>query len=93
MHALNGLGSSDRARIRELGRIAPSCLQVYEAMFARPVARIGHIAAITRQSNNTIVRMLEHLQKLEIVEEVTGNKRNRVYRYPAYLDILSREED
>jgi Fic family protein len=93
VHALNGLGSSDRARIRELGRIAPSCLQVYEAMFARPVARIGHIAAITRQSNNTIVRMLEHLQKLGIVEEVTGNKRNRVYRYPAYLDILGREED
>lgn len=93
VHALNALGALDRARIRELGRIASSCLQVYEAMFARPVARIGHIANVTRQSNNTIVRMLQHLQTLGIVEEVTGHRRNRVYRYPAYLEILSREED
>ena len=93
VRALNALGANDRKRIRALGRIASSCLQVYEAMFARPVARIGHIAAVTRQSNNTIVRMLDHLQALGIIEEVTGYRRNRVYRYPAYLEILSREED
>lgn len=93
VRALNALGASDRKRIRTLGRIASSCLHVYEAMFARPVARIGHIAAVTAQSNNTIVRMLEHLQALGIIEEVTGYRRNRVYRYPAYLEILSREED
>jgi len=40
-----------------------------------------------------MVRMLEHLQALHIVEEVTGYRRNRVYRYPRYLEILSREED
>jgi Fic family protein len=93
VRALNALGASDRERIRALGRVASSCLHVYDAMFARPVARIGHIAAVTRQSNNTIVRMLEHMQTLGIVEEVTGYKRNRVYRYPAYLEILGREED
>ncbi len=90
---LNQLGASDRERIRSLGRVASSCLHVYDAMFARPVTRIGDIAGRTRQSYNTVVRMLEHLQKLGIVEEVTGYRRNRVYRYPAYLEILGREGD
>ena len=90
---LNALGASDRERIRSLGRVASSCLHVYDAMFARPVSRIGDIANLTKQSNNTVVRMLEHLQALHIVEEVTGYRRNRVYRYPRYLEILSREED
>jgi Fic family protein len=90
---LIALGIADRERIRALGRIASSCLHVYDAMFARPVTRIGDIATKTKQSSNTVVRMLEHLQGLRIVEEVTGNKRNRVYRYPAYLEILGREGD
>jgi Fic family protein len=90
---LNALGASDRERIRSLGRVASSCLHVYDALFARPVSRIGDIAGRTKQSNNTIVRMLERLQGLQIVEEVTGYRRNRVYRYPRYLEILGREED
>jgi len=90
---LNALGAADRERIRSLGRVASSCLHVYDAMFARPVSRIGDIATLTKQSNNTVVRMLEHLQTLHIVEEVTGYRRNRVYRYPRFLEILSREED
>jgi len=90
---LIALGVADRERIRALGRIASSCLHVYDAMLARPITRIGDIATKTKQSNNTVVRMLEHLQGLLIVEEVTGYKRNRVYRYPAYLEILGREGD
>jgi Fic family protein len=90
---LIALGAADRERIRALGRIASSCLHVYDAMFARPITRIGDIAAKTKQSNNTVVRMLEHLRALRIVDEVTGYKRNRVYRYPAYLEILGREGD
>ena len=90
---LNELGAADRERIRSLGRVASSCLHVYDAMFARPVSRIGDIVARTKQSNNTVVRMLERLQELHIVEEVTGYRRNRVYRYPRYLAILGREED
>ena len=93
VRALNALGATDRERIRSLGRVASSCLHVYDAMFARPVSRIGGIAKLTKQSNNTVIRMLEHLQELGVVEEVTGNRRNRVYRYPAYLEILGREED
>lgn len=90
---LNELGAADRERIRALGRVASSCLHVYDAMFARPVSRIGDISARTKQSNNTVARMLERLQALHIVEEVTGYRRNRVYRYPRYLAILGREED
>ena len=93
VRALNALGATDRERIRLLGRVASSCLHVYDAMFARPVSRIGGIAKLTKQSNNTVIRMLEHLQELGVVEEVTGNRRNRVYRYPAYLEILGREDD
>ena len=91
--ALNALGNQDRERIAGLGRIAPSCLQVYQTLFRRPVMRIADIGAITAQSANTVNKMLGELTRLGIVEEVTGQKRNRVYQYSAYLAILNRESD
>ena len=91
--ALNALGNQDRERIAGLGRIAPSCLQVYQTLFRRPVMRIADIGAITAQSANTVNKMLGELTRLAIVEEVTGQKRNRVYQYSAYLAILNRESD
>lgn len=91
--ALNALGIQDRERIAALGRLAPSCLQVYQTLFRRPVVRIADISAITAQSANTINKMLGELARLGIVEEVTGHKRYRVYQYSAYLTILNRESD
>jgi Fic family protein len=37
----------------------------------------------------TVNAAMEQLQKLGIVEEVTGRRRGRVFAYRAYLDILS----
>src|SRR5437773_2010624 len=37
----------------------------------------------------TINTMLDALAHLRIVREITGRKRNRVYRYEAYVKLLS----
>jgi len=33
--------------------------------------------------------MLEHLQQLDIVKEITGQKRNRVFSYSRYMSIMN----
>jgi Fic family protein len=52
--ALNALGEDDRECIRGLGRVAPSALQVHQALFARPVSTIPAIGAVTGQSPHTV---------------------------------------
>lgn len=89
--ALNILGDVDRERIRSLGRVAPSALQVHQAMFARPVTTIPAIGAATGQSPHTVNKMLHAMIELGLVREVTGMKRNRIYEYTAYLELLNRE--
>ena len=39
----------------------------------------------------TVLAALERLERLGIVNEVTGKKRNRLYGYSAQLEILDRE--
>lgn len=90
---LTQLGESDRTRIRELGRSASSALQVHQALFGRPVSTIATLCAATQQSPHTVAKMLEALGDLGIVREITGQKRNRIYEYTAYMDILNQDED
>ena len=87
------MGEADREHIRSLGRIAPSALQVHQALFARPVTTIPAIGKLTGQSPHTINKALDAMTELGLVREVTGMKRNRIYEYTAYLELLNSEDD
>jgi DNA-binding IclR family transcriptional regulator len=81
----------DAERIRGLGRSAGSALRVFEALRHRPVAGIDHLARHAGVSFPTASRMIESLERLGIVTESTGRRRNRVYSYEAFIAILSEE--
>lgn len=90
--ALTDLYAADRQRIQaKLGRLANSALLVHHALYTRPISQIAGICAQTRQSPNTVAKMLGKLAEMGIVRELTGQKRGRVFCYAAYLDILNRE--
>lgn len=80
---------SDAARVRELGRQAGSALRVHEALKARPVAALPEVAERTGLSYPAAASAMDNLVELGIVRELTGKKRNRVYAYSSYLDLLS----
>jgi Fic family protein len=90
--ALTALVAADRIRVAGLGRHAPGALLVFAALARRPVRSIPSICAETRQSPTTVDRVLSRLtERLSLVREMTGKRRNRVFAYIAYLDMLNRE--
>jgi Fic family protein len=88
-HRLLALFSNDAARIRELGRATANALRVFDAFRARPVISLPGITERAGIAFTTAARMIEELRALGIVREITGRKRERVYAYQAYLDILN----
>jgi len=62
---------------------------VFDALRRRPLASIHTLAAATSLSFPTAARAVEALERLGIAREITGRKRERVFAYPAYLDILN----
>lgn len=83
------LFDADRRRIQGMGRASASALQIHEYMQKRPVANIGTMAKSLKLSIPTVTASLEHLAKLGIAEEMTGNRRNRLFCYTEYLKIVS----
>ncbi len=85
---LEAMASRDRERIRELGRAADSALRVHRELLRRPLARSPELTRRTGLTALTVNRALENLCTLGIAREITGRKRNRVFRYGEYLAIL-----
>ncbi|MXW08723.1 MAG: Fic family protein [Gammaproteobacteria bacterium] len=78
----------DRARIGRLGRRAGSALRVHQSLVERPVGGIRHLARITGLSGPTVAAVLRLLEELDIVREVTGRQRGKIYTYERYLAVL-----
>ncbi|MBL6955682.1 MAG: Fic family protein [Chlorobium phaeobacteroides] len=87
---LVNLSNQDREKITGLGRAAASILEVHRALIEHPIATSTSLVKKTGFTPATINRALEKLQHLGIVNELTAQKRNRIYSYSSYLDILNR---
>jgi Fic family protein len=89
---LNQLLAVDKARLAELGRLAGSATQILDALFAHPISNIAALTRATGLTAATIGKALDAMENtLGVVHELTGQKRNRVYAYSAYIDILNQE--
>ncbi len=88
-HRLLALFREDAAKIQQLGRAAANALRVFDALRARPLTTIPDLAARTGASYPTIARAIRSLERLGIIREITGRKRERVSSYHRYLGILS----
>jgi len=83
------LFEADRERVRETGRAAASALQVHHALQRRPVVTIRRLAETTKLSVPTVTAALGELERIGVVAELTGQRRNRLFSYRQYLAILA----
>jgi Fic family protein len=84
------LSKRDRDKISSLGRAAASTLQVHRALMEHPIATSGSLVARTGITPATVNKALGHLEQLGIVKELTAQKRNRLFSYEGYIEIMSR---
>ncbi|MBE1427238.1 transcription initiation factor IIE alpha subunit [Desulfomicrobium macestii] len=76
--------------ISGLGRAAASALQIHRALMEHPIATSGSLVEKTGITPATVNKALAHLQHLGIVKELTAQKRNRLFSYAGYIEIMSR---
>lgn len=83
------LANKDRDEISGLGRAAPSALQIHRALMERPITTAGWLVKKTGITPATVNRCLAHLERLGIIRELTSRKRNRLFSYAGYVDIMN----
>ena len=86
---LHALTHEDQARITGLGRAAASTHQVHQALLSHPIATVSSLSEKTDITPATVNKALVHLQALGIVRELTEQKRNRIFSYARYVEIMN----
>ena len=79
----------DAATLHAQGRVAGTLSKLHQALLQRPIATAAWLKKITGLAPATIQTGLQRLEKLGVVEELTGRQRDRVYAYKDYIAILN----
>lgn len=85
---LHSLAKEDREKIGTLKRPA-SILLIHQALLAYPITTAGALVIKTGSTVATVNKCLGHLQRIGIVRELTARKRNRLFSYHRYLEIMN----
>lgn len=80
----------DRAHIEKSGTSASSTLNIHHYFQRHPISNTARIKKVCKVSLPTVLRALTALEQLEIIEEITGKERNKIYVYKKYLALLNK---
>lgn len=71
-----------------LGRAAGNGHRVLETLYQRPIISVAEVQELTGTTFTAANNLVARLTKLGILQEVTGYKRNRSFRYAPYISLF-----
>jgi len=86
---LVALFQQDTQRAQVAGRGAANVLRALDALRQRPMSSLRQLCEDTGMAFPTASKSMQALMTLGIARELTGQRRNRVFVYDGYLNILN----
>ena len=75
-------------KIRNLGSRANNARKILDYLFEQPIINAKKAKETTGLSFPTIYSIISDMEKLEIIQEMTGDKRGRTYFFKDYIDLF-----
>ena len=88
--AIASLVTADRRRLLAAPRVGAVALRLFELLPVMPRFTIEQVRQKLDTTFPTATAAVKLLEELEIVSELTGQKKNRSFSYAAYVDLLGR---
>jgi Fic family protein len=74
--------------LKAMGRRSGNALALLESLYFRPILTVEHAEAITNLSYPNANSLIKDLSDIGLLQEITGQKRNRAFSYAPYLAIF-----
>jgi len=73
----------------ELGRSAGNGYRILEYLYKRPILEVSEIEQLLGMTYAGANNLVSRLVEIGLLQEITGQKRHRVFHYGPYLDLFS----
>jgi Fic family protein len=74
--------------LNKMGRKSGNAIALLESLYFRPIFTVEHAAAITNLSYPNANTLIKDLSDIGLLQEITGQKRNRAFSYAPYLTVF-----
>ena len=81
-------GEIEEGKLTRLGKRVPMAMRLVHYLYSNPIVDAGMIAQDMGINIVTAHRLVQEFEKLGILIEKTGYKRNRVFEFEQYLDLF-----
>jgi len=75
-------------KVQGLGSRSYNANLIIQNLYQNPVAYAQKVKEDTKLSSPTIYKLLEDLEKMKILKEVTGSKRGKIYFFQEYINLF-----
>jgi Fic family protein len=75
-------------KIIQLGKKVPLAMELIKYLYSKPIVDANEIAGVLNINISTAHRLVQDFEKLGILKEQTGYKRNRVFVFENYLNLF-----
>ena len=78
-------------KLKTLGNRAVDARIIIDYLYTQPVIGISKVEELIQKSAVTGYKMLADLERLKIIEEISGAQRNKLYVFKDYLNLFKNE--
>ena len=78
----------EEGKIITLGKRAPLAMKLLKYLYTKPIVDANEVSEYLQVTISTSHRLIQDLQRLEILQEQTGFKRNRIFIFEDYLKLF-----
>jgi Fic family protein len=88
LDSLLQLQRSVNDRIHKLGKRSEDAQIIINYLYKKPVISTSNAIQLINKTHQTAYNMISDLEKLDIIREITGLQRNKLYVFKEYLDLF-----
>lgn len=81
----------DRARLIAHDSVTVPAIRLLDLLPSHPVVTLPRAIKLLKVTKPTAIKAIESLEQVNILKETSGKRRDRVYAYQKYLDVLTAE--
>lgn len=75
-------------KLKSLGNRNVNARKVVDYLYTQPVIDVSKVEEIIQKSNVTAYKLISDLEQLDILKEISGAQRNKLYVFKDYLDLF-----
>lgn len=85
------LQKSLEVKLKSLGNRNMDARKVVDYLYTQPIIEVTKVEELLQKSSVTAYKLLADLERLDVIKEISGAQRNKLYVFKDYLDLFNHD--